>query len=71
MNVSRSQSWLQQACDRLCLGERIVVGYRLADSVLRRLRDVGVRVSAMDGAELVKGRGGTRCASCLVYRTAG
>ncbi|MBM9623970.1 arginine deiminase family protein [Streptomyces zhihengii] len=71
VEVSRDESWLQQACNYLCVGDRRVIGYGMAADVLRRLRDAGVAVTAVDGDELVKGRGGPRCLPRPVYGAPG
>ncbi|MBH1934242.1 hypothetical protein I5Q34_08020 [Streptomyces sp. AV19] len=68
IDVSRDQSWLQQACNYLCLGNRTVIGYNMADDVVHRMRDAGLTVITIAGDELVKGRGGPRCMSRPVYQ---
>ncbi|MFF1508234.1 arginine deiminase family protein [Streptomyces sp. NPDC058326] len=68
IDVTQDQSWPLPACNYLCLGDRAVIGYGMAADVLRRLRDAGVTVTAVDGDELVKGRGGPRWMSRPVYR---
>ncbi|MGI5466262.1 dimethylarginine dimethylaminohydrolase family protein [Streptomyces sp. CA-132043] len=68
VETGRDASWLQQACNYLCLGDRTVIGYDMATSVLRDLRHAGINVIEIAGDELVKGRGGPRCMSRPVYR---
>jgi arginine deiminase len=68
VETSQDASWLQQACNYLCLGDRTVIGYNMATSVLRDLRHAGIHVIEIAGDELVKGRGGPRCMSRPVYR---
>lgn len=68
VDVGFEDSVSLQACNYLCVGERRVIGYDMAEPVLRKLRSYGVTVIAVPGGELVKGRGGPRCLSRPVYR---
>ncbi|WP_407284945.1 dimethylarginine dimethylaminohydrolase family protein [Streptomyces sp. BP-8] len=70
VEVPQDASWLQQACNYLCLGDRTVIGYDMCPSVLSDLRETAINVIDIAGDELVKGRGGPRCMSRPIYAPA-
>lgn len=67
VEVSREESVQRQACNAVCLGDREIVVYDLCPRVRRELEACDLRVHAMPGSELVKGRGGPRCLTRPLY----
>lgn len=67
IEVSRDESTFAQACNAICLGDRQIVYYDLAERVAEALRREGLEPILVPGRELVKGRGGPRCMSRPIY----
>lgn len=68
INVTPEESVYSQACNCVCLGERKVIYYDLADKVHEILLRHDIEVYRTPGSELVKGRGGPRCMTRPIYR---
>lgn len=65
-NVEREQ-W-NDANNTLALEPGVVVGYRCNIETNKGLKDAGIEVLEIEGSELGRGRGGSRCMSCPIVR---
>lgn len=70
IDTTPEESVYAQSCNCLCLGDRRVVCYDLCPRIIALIARHGVRVQTVPGVELIKGRGGPRCMTRPIYRTA-
>lgn len=69
-NFSAERGQWNDACNVLALRPNVVVAYDRNTVANAYLESEGVRVIAVPGAELGRGRGGPRCMSCPTHRDA-
>lgn len=67
LEASRDESFLLQACNFACVGERRVIAYGMTERINDLLRQRGLDVTAVAGTELVKGNGGPHCLTRPIY----
>jgi len=67
VEATRDESFLLQACNFACLGQRRLVAYGMTERINDLLRRRGIEVVSVDGSELVKGNGGPHCLTRPIY----
>ena len=67
VDATREESYMNQACNFVCLGRKTLVAYGMTDRINSVLRGHGLNVISVDGSELVKGNGGPHCMTRPVY----
>jgi N-dimethylarginine dimethylaminohydrolase len=67
IDTTPEESVYLQSCNFVCLGDRRVIGYDLCPRVIGLLEQHDIRVHAVAGSELIKGRGGPRCMTRPIY----
>ena len=68
IEVTKEESYLQQACNFACLGEGTFIAYNMTERINDALRARGLEIISVPGTELVKGNGGPHCMARPVYK---
>ena len=68
IEATRDESYLKQACNFACLGDRAFVAYKLTNRIGDILRSNGLEIIGIPGDQLVKGNGGPHCMTRPIYK---
>jgi N-dimethylarginine dimethylaminohydrolase len=66
--ATKEESYLQQACNFVCLGDGTFVAYNMTERINDILRARGFKIISVSGDELVKGNGGPHCMTRPIYK---